>query len=253
MLPVYNRAVAGMQAAQQELDVNANNIANINTPGFDASDPILTDLAYQNADPRNLVTPGSAATVQGVGSTVESVSRSGQFGQPIVTNNPTDVAITGDGYLRVQQLDGTTAYTRAGMLRLDGQGRFTIDGSILQPPVTLPQGALNPVIAPDGTVTATTPTGQQAIGRIQLVRFPNAQGLQSIGNTLYATTPTAGAPLQGNPGDPGFGQLLPGALEAARVDMSHEMANLIVAERSFTLNARDLQTIDRMVGDVTHR
>nr|MBA3826893.1 flagellar hook-basal body complex protein [Ktedonobacterales bacterium] len=111
MLPVYTRAVAGMQAAQQEMDINANNIANVNTPGFDASDAILADLAYQNSDPRNLVTPGSAATVQGVGATVESTSRSGQFGQPVSTNNHLDVAITGDGYLQVQQLDGTTAYT----------------------------------------------------------------------------------------------------------------------------------------------
>ncbi len=253
MLPVYNRAVAGMQAAQQEMDINANNIANVNTPGFDASDAILADLAYQNSDPRNLVTPGSAATVQGVGATVESTSRSGQFGQPVSTNNPLDVAITGDGYLQVQQLDGTTAYTRAGMLRLDGLGRFTVGGALVQPPVTLPQGALNPVIAPDGTVTATTPSGQQAIGRIGLVRFPNAQGLRAIGDTLYGATPTAGAPITGRPGDAGFGLLLPGALESARVDMSREMANLIVAERSFTLNARDLQTIDRMVGDVTRR
>ena len=253
MLPIYTRAVSGMQTAQDALDINANNIANANTPGFDGSDAILQDLAYQDTNPRDLVVGSKAATLQGVGTTVEATSRSGQFGQPILTGNPLDVTIAGDGYLQVTRPDGTAGYTRAGMLRLDGQGRMNIGTMLLQPPITLPQGATDTEIRSNGQVVATVGGQPQVIGQIQLTRFPNAQGLQSADGTMYTTTATAGTPITGTPGQNGFGGFVVGSVEAARVDLSREMATLIIGERAFTLNARALQTVDRMVGDVTKR
>ncbi len=251
MLPVYTRAVSGMQAAQDALDVTANNIANANTPGFDAADPTLMDLDYQDADPRNLVTSSATNTVQGVGAVMEAAPRSGLFGQPITTGNPLDVAITGDGYFQVARPDGTTGYTRLGKLQQDGLGRLTIAGLLVQPPVTLPPGALEPVITPSGQVQAQINGVLQPVGQLQLMRFPNPQGLQAAGDSTYLATVSSGAPLRGTPGQPGFGQLLPGALEAPRVDLSREMAALIIGERTFTLNAHALQTVDAMVGDIT--
>jgi flagellar basal-body rod protein FlgG len=252
MLPVYTRAVSGMQAAQDALDITANNIANVDTPGFDASEPSLADLVYQNADPRDLVAGGAAGTAQGVGAAVEAVSRSGQFGQPVLTGNAMDVTITGDGYFRVARPDGTAGYTRLGRVRVDGAGRLTIAGLLLQPPITLPAGAQNPSITATGQVMAEVNGQAQTIGQIQLTRFPNSEGLQSAGDSTYLATATAGAPLTGTPGQNGFGALFTGGLEAARVDLSREMAALIVTERAFSLNAHALQTVDAMVGVVTH-
>jgi flagellar basal-body rod protein FlgG len=250
MLPAYTRAVSGMQTAQTALDINANNIANANTPGFDPSDPTLQDLTYQDTNPRDLVVANST-TLQGVGATVEATPRSGKFGSPVLTNNPLNVAIGGDGYLQVRQADGTAAYTRAGALQLDGQGRFTIAGLLVQPPVTVPAGATDPAILANGQVTATVGGKTQTIGQLQLTRFPNAEGLQAINNTLYTATATTGTPITGTPGQNGFGGLVVGALEASRVDLSREMANLIIGERAFSLNAHALQTVDAMIGDVT--
>lgn len=252
MLPVYTRAVSGMQAAQDALDITANNIANANTPGFDASDPTLADLVYQNADPRDLVAGGTTGTAQGVGAVVEAVSRNGQFGQPVVTGNPMDVTITGDGYLQVARPDGSAAYTRLGRVRVDGTGRLTVAGMLLQPPITLPPGAQNPSITASGQVLADVNGQPQTVGQLQLTRFPNSEGLQSAGDSTYRATATAGPPLTGTPGQNGFGALFAGGLEAARVDLSREMAALIVTERAFSLNAHALQTVDAMVGVVTH-
>lgn len=252
MLPVYTRAVSGMQAAQDGLDITANNIANANTPGFDATDISLADLGYQDADPRNLVGV-TTGTAQGAGAVVEATPRSGQFGTPVPTGNPLDVAIAGDGYLQVTSPGGGTAYMRLGTLRVDGAGRLTVAGNLLQPPITLPAGALNPHITATGAVQATVNGQVQTMGQIQLARFPNSQGLQPLGDSLYAATPTAGTVITGTPGQTGFGAFVVGSLEAARVDLSREMASLIIGERAFTLNARALQTVDAMIGDVTHR
>ncbi len=253
MLPIYASAVSGMQASQQALDITANNIANADTPGFDAGQPVIEDLIYQGTDPRNLVTNGVTTTTLGVGTRLEGVPRSMQLGAPMVTGNPLDVSIAGDGYLQIKQADGTIGYTRAGMIRVDGQGRFTIQGQLLQPPITLPPNANTPFITQNGQVTATTPTGQQVIGTIQLARFINEQGLQAVGSTVFVPTSESGPPLAGNPGSPGFGGLQPGALEAARVDLSKEMSNLIIAERAYGLDSRALQTVDQMIADVTKR
>ncbi len=250
MLPLYSRAVSGMEAAQQTLNITANNIANANTPGFDATDPSLQDLVYQFADPRDLVA-GSTVTSQGAGTAIEATPRSGQFGQPVVTGRALDVAITGDGYLQVTRADGTTAYTRDGSLSTDGLGRFTISGNLLQPPITLPTGAADPQISSTGQVTATVQGQTQTVGQIQLTRFPDAQGLQATDGTLLMTTAATGTPIQGAPGSTGFGNLQSGALEAARVDLGREMAALIVGDRAFGLDSRTLQTEDRMIGDVT--
>jgi flagellar basal-body rod protein FlgG len=253
MLPIYASPVSGLQASQQSLDITANNIANADTPGFDSADPVIEDLIYQGTDARDLVASNVTTTSLGVGARLEAAPRALQPGSPVVTGNPLDVAITGDGYLQVQQPGGTLAYTRAGMIRLDGQGRLTIQGAIVQPPITLPPGASSPFITNGGQVTATTPTGQQVIGQIQLARFINEQGLQAVGSTLYVPTVASGPPIVGNPLSPGFGGLQAGALEAARVDLSKEMSALIVAERAYGLDSRVLQTVDHMVGDVTSR
>lgn len=252
MMPVYSSAVSGLQASQSSMDITANNIANVDTPGFETADPSIEDLIYQNTDARNLVTSGQSASI-GVGSRLEGAPRSMQPGSPMVTGNPLDVAITGDGFLPVAQPDGTAGYTRSGTIRIDGQGRFTVNGLILQPAITMPPGASEPFIGADGQVTASTPTGQQVIGQIHLARFRNTQGLQSMGETVFAASASSGAPLNGTPGQPGYGRLQAGALEASRVDLGSEMANLITAERAYGLNSRALQAVDRMLGDVTKR
>ena len=252
MLPTYSGAVNGMQAAQQALDITSNNIANANTAGFTAADPTLTDLVYQDHDPSNLINTNQSATI-GVGAHVDGSSHDLRPGSPYSTGNPLDVAIGGGGYLAIQQADGTTAYTRSGALRIDGQGQVNINEQLLLPRITLPTTATDAEISTSGQISAMTNDGRQILGQVQLARFTNEQGLQAIGNTTYVSTVASGKPTVGTPTQPGFGALQPGMLEAARVDLAREMTALIITERSYGLNSRALQTIDRMIGDVTHK
>lgn len=251
MLPIYSRAVSGMQASQKLLDITANNIANVDTMGFNASDPTITDLAYQITDARELV-GASAATSVGVGTHVEGTPRTTQPGSPVITGNPLDTVITGGGFFQVQLPDGSAAYTRQGAMRIDAQGRFNIDGNFIVPAITVPSSASNVSIAANGQVTASLASGPTILGQLQLARFPNEQGIQAIGNTLYTATVASGTPIIGLPSQVGFGGILAGALEAAHVDIGREMARLIVGERSFQFNSKALQTADSMLGDITH-
>lgn len=254
MLPVYSSAVSGMQASQQVLDVTANNIANANTYGFDAAQPTVEDLVYMGIDPRELVqTNGPLDTAIGVGARLQGTSHAQSPGNPVVTGNPLDCAITGDGYFQVQQPDGSTGYTRLGSIRVDGQGRFAINGQLLQPPITVPSGAQDISISLLGQVTAKTPSGPQTIGQIQLARFTNPQGLTAIGDTVFAATNASGAPIVGQPLQQGFGGVQPGTLEAPRVDLGKEMAMMILSERAFELNAHNLQTVDTMLSQAVNR
>lgn len=252
MQPIYTRAVSGLQAAQQTMDIVANNLANSNTPGFDAALPDIADLVYQTVDPRDLLS-GVATTPVGVGAQVDATPRSQIPGPPQTTNNPLDVVIAGGGYLQVQQANGQAAYTRAGMIRVDAQGRLNVQGMLLQPPITIPAGATDPTIQADGVVKVNSFGSPLAIGQIQLARFANEQGLQARDGTLLLPSADSGPPILGTPGQPGFGTLQTGMIEGARVDLSREMAAMIIAERAFGLNSRTLQTVDRMLGDVTKR
>ncbi len=253
MLPIYSSSVSGMESSQQVLNITSNNIANVDTFGFDASDPIVTDLIYQGVDPRNLVNSTYAnSSAIGVGSQLQSTSHAQIPGSPVATGNPLDVTIGGDGYFQTLQPNGTMGYTRLGALRFDGAGNLNINGALVQPPITLPSGASEVTVTSAGEITAQVSGQQQNIGQLQLARFINPQGLSAIGSTTYAATVDSGKPITGTPFQNGFGGLIPNTLEAPRVDLSKEMANMIVSERSFQLNAQSLQTINAMLAEITH-
>jgi len=158
------------------------------------------------------------------------------------------VAIQGDGFFEVQMPDGTRAYTRDGALKTASDGRITTsDGLPLQggfQPV--PTGTTAISIAPTGEVTTTTPNGVQSF-RVQLVRFANPSGLESIGRNLYRENTASGTAELGNPGENGFGELAQGYLEMSNVKVVEEMVNMIVAQRAYEVNAKAVQASDEMM------
>src|SRR3546814_1407452 len=107
------------------------------------------------------------------------------------TENPTDMAINGQGFFQVQKPDGSTAYTRDGSFSVSSEGRLvTNDGYPLQPDINIPEGAQSLTIGKDGTVTVMVPgdTQPSQIGQIELVIFLNPAGLQPLGDNLFAET-----------------------------------------------------------------
>lgn len=247
-------AASGMQAQQKNIDVVANNLANVNTTGFKRSRADFQDLIYQNI--KSSGAPSTNATqlptgIQiGLGTRLASVSKIFAPGDFTQTGNELDIAIEGDGFFQVQQPDGTTGYSRAGAFKKDSQGRIvTPDGNPLLPEVVIPSNAIKVNIGSDGTVSViqagqSTPT---TVGSIQLAAFSNPAGLSSMGKNIYQPTDASGAATTGTPGQNGLGTVTQGMLEMSNVSVAEEMVNMIVGQRAYEINSKAVQTSDEML------
>ncbi len=252
MLRALYSSAAGMQSQQVNLDVIANNLANVNTTGFKKAKIEFQDLLYQNV--RNAGSESGAGNqlptgVQvGHGSRVVATSKIFTTGELSATGERLDVAIQGDGFFEVQLPDGTKGFTRDGAFKTASDGRIvTSDGVVVQggwQPVTPGTTAIN--ISANGEVTTVGANGKQTF-KVQLVRFNNPAGLESIGRNLYRETSASGTAEQGNPGESGFGTLQQGYLELSNVKVVEEMVNLIIAQRAYEINSKAVQAADEMM------
>ncbi len=229
MLEGLYSAAAGMETAQAQLDAVSNNIANQNTPGYQAQLLGFHDLLYttDNALPSNaLVGAGSAATTIGFSQAQGSLQQTG---------NPLDLAISGSGYLEVRQPSGTVGLTRNGTLQLNASGQITTNlGMELVPPITVPKGttASQISIAADGTVTVAN----QRIGKIQLVDVTAPDKLLPQGNSVYAATAASG-PIRVATG----ATIQQGFLEQSNVNLNTEITDMVQAQQAYSMGSRAVQ------------
>ncbi len=247
-------AATGMVAQELQVDTIANNLANVNTPGFKRQRVDFEDLMYET-----LRTPGSPSAdgVQlpigiqvGLGTRVAGTTRLFNQGTFQQTDNPFDLVVEGDGFFQVTLPDGTTAYTRAGNFKLDSQGNVvTVDGYPLEPPITIPADAEEVAIGEDGTVSVKQvgSTSPATVGQIQIARFVNPAGLKAIGHSLFVETAASGTPLVGTPGLNGLGQIAQGVLEMSNVKVVREMVQMITAQRAYEANSEAIKMADRML------
>ncbi len=241
-----------MQSQQMNLDVVANNLANVNTTGFKKSKIEFQDLLYQTTRTAGAEVGGGNQVPTGLqighGSRPVATSKVFTTGELTQTGEKLDVAIQGDGFFEVQLADGSRAYTRDGALKLASDGRIvTSDGLVLQngfQPIS--NGTTAITISANGEVTTTGANGNQSF-KVQLVRFPNAAGLESIGRNLFRETTASGPAELGNPGENGFGDLAQGYLEMSNVKVVEEMVNMIVAQRAYEVNSKAVQASDEMM------
>ncbi|MBP2645294.1 MAG: flgG 2 [Firmicutes bacterium] len=252
-------AGSGMIAQQANIDVVSNNLANVNTSGFKKNRIDFADLMYQTI--RQAGAPTGAGTQLPTGIQMghgvrevatQKILTQGNFQQ---TGNPLDMAIEGDGFFQVTAPDGTIAYTRDGAFKRDSQGRIvTSEGYPLEPQITIPQNATNVNISSEGIVSAAIPgqTGTQELGQIQIARFINPAGLDSMGRNLLTETSASGAPTIINPGTEGAGTLVQQYLEMSNVQVVEEMVNMIVAQRAYEINSKAITTADEMLGQAAN-
>lgn len=244
----------GLDAQQTNMDVIANNLANVSTNGFKRQRAVFEDLLYQT-----LRQPGAQSSQQTqvpsglqIGTGVRPVATERLFTQGNLqqTGNSLDIAIQGQGFFQVLLPDGTTAYTRDGSFQVDNQGQLvTSSGYHVQPAVTIPANALSVTIAKDGTVSvlqggSATPT---QVGTVQLANFMNPAGLQSMGENLYLETASSGAPSIGQPGNTGFGMLNQGYVETSNVNVVEELVSMIQTQRAYEINSKAITTSDQML------
>ncbi|MCX7029553.1 MAG: flagellar basal-body rod protein FlgG [Spirochaetes bacterium] len=253
-------AASGMTGQQFNIDTIANNLANVNTTGFKQMRADFEDLLYQTL--RLAGTPSTEVTVVPTGVQVGHGVKPGATqkiftqGALQATGNTADIAIEGEGFFRVLQYDGSYGYTRDGAFKIDSNGQIVnSNGYRLMPEVVLPEGFLNDslAISQDGRITVKVAGNDDPIevGQLELYRFVNPAGLQSIGDNLMTQTNASGEPIAGRPGFDGMGKVLQKYLEMSNVSVVREMVNMIVAQRAYELNSRAIQTSDSMLATAT--
>jgi len=247
-------AASGMQAQTSNIDVISNNLANVNTAGFKRSRADFQDLLYETMRPPGTSTPGGSQVPTGIqiGHGTRTVSTQKIFiqGDFQHTQNELDMAIEGNGFFQIIQANGDIAYTRSGNFKIDSEGRIVSpDGFLLEPELTIPSDAMAISIGTDGVVSVLQPgqTAPTEVGTLELARFINPAGLQSMGRNLYTQTAASGDPITGVPGEDGYGTIAQGYLEMSNVSVVDEMVNMITAQRAYEINSKAIQAADDML------
>ncbi|WP_226551524.1 MULTISPECIES: flagellar basal-body rod protein FlgG [Celeribacter] len=252
-------AATGMSAQQMRVETISQNLANMNTTGYNARRAEFADLHYQQ-----LARPGTINSADGtilptgvqlgLGVRPSSVTVELAQGSLSPTGGDLDVAIEGLGYLEVTLPSGQSAYTRDGGLKRSADGLIvTSDGHPVVPDITIPDDARAISINADGEVYAYFNDSVEAelLGQFTMAGFSNAKGLEAIGSNLFLETEASGPANVSTPGVDGLGTLRQGYLEDSSVDAVREVTELIEAQRGYELNAKVITAADQMLSATT--
>jgi len=255
-----NIAATGMLAQQTNVEVISNNLANMNTTAFKRQRADFQDLLYQNLERAGANSSDNGTIIPsgiqlGVGVKTGAVYRITEQGNLTSTGNEYDLAVQGKGYFRIEMPNGDDGYTRAGSFQINAQGQLvTSKGYLIQPGITVPQGATDVTINEAGEVQVkmTGQTAPQNVGQLELATFANEAGLEAIGDNTFLETPASGAATIGVPGSDGIGTVLQGFLETANVNPVQEITNLITAQRAYEMNAKVITAADEMMSSMAN-
>jgi len=254
MIRALHSSAAGMQSQQMSLDVIANNLANVQTTGFKKSKIEFQDLLYQSTRAAGATQGGGNQLQTGIqighGSQAVATAKIFTSGEMVHTGDQYNVAIQGDGFFRVILPTGMPAYTRDGAFKVSPEGNVTTsDGLEVETGFIVPDGTIKLEISPNGNVSALVGDAEEVeeLGQIQIYRFRNPAGLESMGRNLYRENQASGEGAAGIPNENGYGALNQGALEKSNVKVIEEMVNMIIAQRAFEVNSKAVQTADEMM------
>jgi flagellar basal-body rod protein FlgG len=248
-----------MNAQQTNLEVIANNIANINTTGFKRARAEFSDLLYQVERLAGVPNQANASVVPegahiGLGVKTAAIRNLHIQGSLTSTGNKYDLALVGSGMFQIEGPNGETLYTRAGAFNTNATGQLvTIDGNPVMPSITVPSDAVEVIVNKSGQVFARI-DGQAAVqelGQLTLATFANEAGLAPLGDNLFGETEASGPAIVGVAGDPGFGTIEQGYLENSNVDPVKEITDMISAQRAYEMNSKVIKAADEMAATIS--
>jgi flagellar basal-body rod protein FlgG len=248
-----------MSAQQTNVEVIANNVANINTTGFKRARAEFTDLLYQTnraagtaaRDDDSIIPEGNQL---GLGVRTVAIRHLSMQGALSPTSNKYDLALDGNGWFQVQGENNEILYTRDGAFNKNANGQLiTLDGNLVIPNITVPSTATDVQVNAAGQVYALIgATGQQQLlGQLTVANFSNETGLDALGGNLFRETEASGQAIIGNPGDPGYAKIQQGYLESSNVDPVKEITELIAAQRAYEMNSKVISAADDMYSTIT--
>ncbi len=213
-------ALSRQSVLRRQMDVIANNLANMTTPAFKGEDMMFVEHLKKTGDNDRV------SLVQDL-----AMLRNLSAGPMSKTDNPLDLAINGDGYFVIETADGER-YTRNGTFQLNQEGQIVTtqgdpvlgtDGNPLTVPIDEPQLT----ISRDGSVSA----GETLVGRIQIVGFENEQALEKQSNSLFARGEQETQAVED-------GEVVQGMIEGSNVQGIVEMTNMISTVRNYTATSK---------------
>jgi flagellar basal-body rod protein FlgG len=234
MLEGLYSAASGMEAQQQQFNAISNDMANLDTPGYQSTIVGFHDLLYSNGSYGSTVATGAGAAARVVGHD-QAQGAINQTGQPL------DVAVQGKGFIEVRRFDGSIGLTRNGRLELNAKRQLTNqEGMLVQPPITIPAGVSTDqvTIGTDGTVAAAG----KKVGKISLVDVPAPDGLVADGDSVFSATAASGAIRTAK-----TATLQQGALEGSNVNMGDEMARMMAAQKEYEMSSQAVQYQSQML------
>ena len=227
-------AAAGMAAQQEQMNAISNDLANVNTTGYQSERVAFNDLLYSP------VKIAGSESASGAGASARVIGRSEAQGTLQETGNPLDLAIEGPGYFQVTRTNGKVALTRNGTFGVDASGTLVnSEGNRLAPPIKLPKGvsASEVRIAAGGEVTA----GTRKLGQIKLVTVTSPEHLLADGGSEFSPTAQSGTPHAAT------GKIHQGALESSNVDIGRDMTQMVATERAYQLTSTAIQDESQMM------
>lgn len=251
MIKSLQNSATGINTQQARIDTTAGNIAGVNTDAYKSEKPSFADLVYEKmADSGKPVKASGSEPAHGSGSRQVTVTRVFDQGVLRETGRETDLAINGRGFFKVQMPDGSHAYTRYGVFRVNaGRELVTEEGYKLYPEVVLPEGYREVMVDKSGKIRVRGADDQISdLLEMTVYSFINPTALKPLGGSLFAATEEAGPEEEGMPGQGGFGEVVQKSLESSNVDLSVEMTELLESQRAYQLNARALRAADDMWG-----
>lgn len=252
-------AATGMSAQQMRVEVISNNLANMNTTGYNARRAEFSDLHYQQVSRAGTVNASDGTTLPtgvqlGLGVRPASVSVTLEQGSVAATGGDLDLAIEGQGFFEITLPSGASAYTRDGAFKRSADGLVvTSDGNPVVPNITVPEDARAISINANGEVFAyfDDQVAAEQLGQVTLAGFANAKGLEAVGSNLFLETAASGPAFVADPGNDGLGTVRQGYLENSSVDAVREITELIEAQRGYELNAKVITAADQMLSATT--
>ena len=242
-------AATGMNAMQHQIDVTANNIANVNTTSFKQDRAEFQDLMYESlnytAGSTSENTSNPTGIDVGLGVRVSGIQKNFLQGSMKLTGNTLDVAIEGKGFFAITMPNGDTSYSRDGAFKVDTEGTIVNgQGFPLAQGITIETGAKNLSISENGLISYELNGATTEVGPIQLFNFINPSGLSPLGNNQYITSNTSGEAVEIENADVHMRQ---GMLELSNVKLVNEMVDLITAQRAYEANSKAISTTDQML------
>lgn len=281
LFAVLQTSLSGISLAETALDVGANNLANLSTPGFKASRVVAATQTPQTQSRGSGPTgpEGGTNPVQvGLGAYVAAIEVDASQGAIELTGDPAQLALQGQGLFILQGRDGGRTYTRDGRFALNaddelvaGDGSSVLgfgvgaDGEIdttqLRPLkiklgsfIATPAGSaslLGYSVTPTGRIKGRYSDGQwRNLGQLRLVRFPNPAGLEQRGGNRYVEGPASGAALETDPGGVAAATILPGAIERSNTDVGRELVNSLLWDMHFRANVAVSTTAGSLLGEL---